>query len=65
MEPAWKDQNRATGNSRTTMGQQLSRLGRRLWTFLTWGRWTAIGLFIAAFIAALWLKHNWVNAPVA
>ena len=41
---------------------QLNSLAARVWAHLTWGRWTAIVLFVVALIAALWLKHNWVNA---
>jgi hypothetical protein len=50
--------------SRSAFKEHLNRLAARVWAHLTWGRWTAIGLFVVAFIAALWLKHNWVNAPV-
>ena len=42
-----------------TFNQQLNRLAARDWAHLTWGRWTAIGLFVAAFVAALWLKRHW------
>jgi hypothetical protein len=42
-----------------TFNQQLNRLAARVWAHLTWGRWTAIGLFVAAFVAALWLKRHW------
>ena len=64
MNPAGMGLNWAPENTRVTSNQQLKRLGARVWAHLTWGRWTAIGLFVAAFIAALWLKHNWVNAPL-
>jgi hypothetical protein len=46
-------------NPRLTFNQQLNRLAARGWAYLTWGRWTAIGLFVAAFIASLWLKRHW------
>ena len=62
--PAGKDQYRAPESDRAALKQQLNLVAARVWAHLTWGRWTAIGLFVAAFIAALWLKHNWVNAPV-
>jgi hypothetical protein len=64
MSPAGTDLNWVPENPHVTFNQQLKRLATRVWAHLTWGRWTAIGLFIAAFIAALWLKHNWVNAPL-
>ena len=64
MNPAKTDLNWAPETSHATLKQQLNRLAARVWAHLTWGRWTAIGLFVAAFIAALWLKHNWVNAPL-
>ena len=64
MNPAGTDLNWAPETSHARLKQQLNRLAARVWAHLTWGRWTAIGLFVAAFIAALWLKHNWVNAPL-
>jgi hypothetical protein len=51
-------------HSRPKLKQQLNGLAQRVWAHLTWGRWTAIVLFVVAFIAALWLKHNWVDAPI-
>lgn len=35
---------------------QCNRLASRVWAFLTWGRLTAIGLFVAALVTAIWLK---------
>jgi hypothetical protein len=64
MNPAGMGLNWAPENTHVTFNQQLKGLAAQVWAHLTWGRWTAIGLFVAAFIAALWLKHNWVNAPL-
>ena len=64
MNPAGLDLNWVADQPRVTFNEQLKGIAGRVWAHLTWGRWTAIVLFIAAFIAALWLKHNWVNAPV-
>ena len=59
MNPAGMDLNWAPDNTRVTFNQQLKALAARVWAHLTWGRWTASGLFVAAFIAALWLKRHW------
>ena len=58
------DLNWVSEDSRTGPKEHFRRLAARVWAHLTWGRWTAIVLFVLAFIAALWLKHNWVEAPV-
>ena len=59
MRPAGMDLHWAPESRRVTFNQQLKRLAARVWAHLTWGRWTAIGLFVAAFVAALWLKRHW------
>jgi len=64
MNPAGLDLDWVPERPRLTFNEQLKEIAARVWAHLTWGRWTAIGLFVAAFIAALWLKHNWVNAPL-
>jgi hypothetical protein len=53
------DLNLAPDHARLTFNQQVKRLARRIWAHLTWGRWTAIGLFVAAFVTAQWLKRHW------
>ena len=64
MDPREMDLNWVPEEPHSALKEQFKRWAARVWAHLTWGRWTAIGLFVAAFIVALWLKHNWVNAPV-
>ena len=59
MNSAEMDLNWVPEKPRLTFNQQLNRLAARVWAHLTWGRWTAIGLFVAAFITAQWLKRHW------
>ena len=59
MNPAGLDPNWVPEKPRVTSNEQLKGLAARVWAHLTWGRWTAIGLFVAAFVAALWLKRHW------
>lgn len=59
LNSAGTDLNWVSENTRVTLKQQLNRLAARVWAHLTWGRWTAIGLFVAAFISAQWLKRHW------
>jgi hypothetical protein len=59
MNSAGLDFNWVPEKPRVEFNEQLKGLAVRVWAHLTWGRWTAIGLFVAAFIAALWLKRHW------
>jgi len=45
-----------TDSSWVSLGRQGMRFGAKLWSFLTWGRLLALGLFVIAFALALWLK---------
>jgi len=54
--PGQGEVNWVRDNSWVQVRHHLQSLVQRAWIFLTWGRLLALGLFLAALVAALWLK---------
>ena len=58
-----EESNRAFGAARWVTDEswvgfkhQCMRMASRVWAYLTWGRLTALGLFLMALATAIWLK---------